>query len=187
MKGIITKIAHDGSRWMVARGEDGVEYFIGCKNLINPKQYKHYAYKGNLVVFDKDESQEWRLPHGCNATLAEIADPNREQKRLNWIAAEKARLEKEERKRQEREKQAILKARADQRREFEANNTWWYIQQFSDGEWKPVYSGAVPLKYRSLEEAKAKIRELDAGARYRVVKRAGLAVTVRRKGGRRNE
>ena len=182
MKGIITKIAHDGSRWMVAKGEDGIEYFIGCSSLINPKQYKHYAYKGNLVVFDKDTSREWRLPHGCNATLAEIADPNKEQKRLNWIEREKARLENEEKKRVARERQETLRKRAELRREYEARNVWYEIQYFSKDGWKPVYRKGLPLKCNGIDNAKQKLAEIRLAdpfkTKYRYVKSIGLAVTV---------
>lgn len=181
MKGIITKLAHDGSKWVVAKGEDGIEYFIGCNSLINPKQYKHYAYKGNLIVFDKDTSQEWRLPHGCNATLAEIADPNKEQKRRNYVESEMRRIENEERKRQAREKQEELRKRAEQRRAYEADNTWYDIQRH-DGTWKPVLHGSVPLKCRGLDKAREKLKELrsaDAGTKYRCVKSIGLTMVVR--------
>ena len=180
MKGIIVKTAYDGRRWLVAKGEDGVEYFIGYSNLVNPKQYKRYAYKGNMVVFDKDESQEWRLPHGKNATLAEIIDPNKEQKRLRYIENEKARMANEEKKRLTRERQELLKARADQRREYEASNTWYEIQWFNGCGWQPYCVKGLPLKCRSIEDARAKIRELKEtyGVKARGVKSIGMVITV---------
>ena len=98
MRGTIVQRAYDGRKWCIVKGEDGTEYFFSYKALVNPKQYKHYSWVGNEAVFDKDESDEWRLPHAKNVILAEIRDPNRREKYLRKVEAEKAHLEKEERK-----------------------------------------------------------------------------------------
>lgn len=184
MKGVVKQIARNGSRWMIVKGEDGIKYFIGKDALINPKQYKRYAYTGNIVVFDKDTSQEWRLPHGCNATLAEIADPHKEEKRIRGIEREQRRIENEERKRQNREKNELLRTRAEQRREYEASNTWYWVQRFDGETWKPVCSTetGLPLRYRDSAEAKDKAKELritNAEARFRIAKSIGMAMTVK--------
>lgn len=181
MRGIITRRAYDGRRWCLVKGEDGIEYFFSYKALANPKQYKHYSWIGNRAVFDKDESEEYRLPHAKNVVLAEVKDPNRREKYLNAIASQEAHLAKEEKKRIAREKQAVLKERADRRREYKAQNTWYDIECFSDIGWKPVCSSGVPLKYRRMEDAKQKIAELrriSPDTRFRFVKSLGLAMTV---------
>ena len=100
MKGIITQKARDGSRWFIAKGEDGIDYFIGCHSLVRPKQYNHYAFTGNTVTFDKDTSKFYRIPHGCNAVLTEVADPNKGAKRFRAAANKQRRLANEGRKRQ---------------------------------------------------------------------------------------
>jgi len=183
MRGTIIQRAYDGRRWCIVKGDDGIEYFFNYKALVNPKQYKHYSWVGNEAVFDKDESDEWRLPHAKNVILAEIRDPNRREKYLRKVEAEKAHLEKEERKRVNAERQAMLKARADRRREYEANNTWYEVQYFSETGWKPVCLG-IPARYRSLAEAKQAIEEVKkcslSNLKYRCVKTLGLTMTVHR-------
>lgn len=183
MRGIITNKARNGSKWIIVKGEDGIKYFIGCMSFVNPKQYKRYAYKGNLVVFDKDTSQEWDLPHGCNATLAEIIDPHKEERRIRAIEHEERRLANEERKRQAKERNELLKARADQRRAYEAANTWYEIQYYRAGEgWKPVYYKGLPVKCNGFDNAERRLEEIRRidpfSTKYRCVKSIGLAVTV---------
>ena len=184
MKGVITQRAYDGRRWCIVKGEDGTEYFFSYKALVNPKQYKHYSWIGNEAVFDKDESDEWRLPHAKNVILAEILDPNRKEKYLHKVEAEKAHLAKEERKRANAERQTMLKARADRRREYEANHTWYEVQYFSVNGWKPVKSQGTIVRRKTPEEARQIIRELKecnlvgGGFKYRLVKTTGYTMTV---------
>ena len=187
MKGVIIQRAYDGRRWCIVKGEDGTEYFFSYKALVNPKQYKHYSWIGNEVVFDKDESDEWRLPHAKNVILAEVRDPNRKEKYLNAIASQEAHLAKEERKRANAERQAMLKARAYRRREYEANNTWYEVQYFSDTGWKPVHSHGTSIRRRTAEEARQVIKELKecnlvgGGFKYRLVKTRGYTMTIHSK------
>lgn len=182
MKGIITKKAYNGKRWVIVKAEDGAEYFIGNYGFAKPKQYNRYSWVGNMVVFDKDELGDFRIPHGRNAIFAEILDPNREQKRLNYEAHERARMENEEKRRVNRERQELLKKRADQRREYEARNTWYEIQYYSVAGWKAVHRRGLPVRFRGMEEAKkelAKIRLLDPlKSKYRLKKNIGLSITV---------
>lgn len=182
MKGTIIKKAYNGKRWVVVKTEDGEEYFIGNYGFAKPKQYNRYSWVGNMVVFDKDELGDFRIPHGRNAIFAEILDPNREQKRLNYEARERARLEKEERKRVNREHQALLKQRADQRREYEANNVWYELQYYSESGWQPVRQKGLPVKRREIEEIRkklAEIRLLDPfNTKYRIKKNIGLTITI---------
>jgi hypothetical protein len=178
MRGVIVKKAYDGRRWVIVKADDGVEYFIGHYGFAKPKQYKKYSWIGNEVVFDKDVLGDFRIPHGRNAIFAEILDPNREQKRLNYEAAEKARLANEEKRRVSRERQEVLKKRADLRREYEAHNTWYEVQYFSkETGWHPVRA----MMFRELSEAKNKlseIRSLDPlNTKYRIKKRIGLVIT----------
>ena len=185
MRGIITKRAHDGRRWCLVKGEDGIEYFFSYKALVNPKQFKHYSWIGNRAVFDKDESEEWRLPHAKNVVLAEMKDPNRREKYLHKLADIEAHLAKEEKKCIARDNQEVLKERADRRREYEAQNTWYFVEYFSDIGWKLAYSAGLPIKCKTVESAKQKIAELKSispDTRFRFVKQFGVAMTVHSNG-----
>lgn len=185
MKGTITQRSYDGRRWCIVRGEDDVEYFFSYKALINPKQYKHYSWIGNAVVFDKDESEEYYRPHAKNVILAEVRDPNRREKYLRKMEEQRIHLEKEEKKRTNRERQEILKARADRRREYEADNTWYTVEFRSGDEWKPVaFRDGYPIKVKTVSNAKREIEKLKImfpDFSYRFTKSVGLAMTVHSK------
>ena len=189
MKGIVVKKAYDGNKWLIIRGEDGVEYFARLSSLVDQKQYTRYGWKGNLAVFDKDDSEDFRIPHAKNVILARVADPDREKKRLRWIENEKARLEKEERRRVNRDKQELTMARARQRKEYEAKNTWYEVQRFTDDGWETVLHAGLPARHMDIAEARKKIADLKRefpGTRYRFVKHIGLVMSVRSgSGGRR--
>ncbi len=186
MRGIITQRAYGGRRWCIVKGEDGIEYFFSYKALVDPKQYKHYSWVGNRAVFDRDESPEYYRPHAKNVILAEMKDPNLKEKRLRKMEQEKLHLAKEEKKRTEKERQAILKERADRKKEYESNNTWYEVQVRSDNGWETVCLSDVPVRRRTVAEAKQAIETLKdhvPECRFRFVKTTGMVITVHRKRG----